>query len=60
MENYFIIEDGTYVGVKFKEYKELLEIKGKYEELKQQQPLIFYDGLKQDKTFKPPYTITCE
>ena len=61
MENYFIIEDESYVGVKFKEYKELLEIKGKYEELKQQQqPLIVYDGLEQDKAFKPPYTITCK
>lgn len=60
MENYFIIEDETYVGVKFKEYKELLEIKGKYEELKQQQPLIVYDGLRQDNTLKPPFTLTCK
>lgn len=57
MENYFIIEDETYVGVKFKEYKELLEIKGKYEELKQQQPLIVY---KEDTIFKPPFTLTCK
>lgn len=75
MENYFIIEDETYVGVKFKEYKELLIIKGKYEELKnQQQPLTFYDGIKENGTtilpckdtkttdpiFNPSYKITCD
>lgn len=73
MENHFIIEDETYVGVKFKEYKELLIIKGKYEELKKQQPLIVYDGFKENGTtilpckdiqttdpiFNPPYKITC-
>lgn len=75
MENYFIVEDESYVGVKFKEYKELLIIKGKYEELKKlQQPLIVYDGFKEDGTtiiphrdisitdpiISPPYKITCK
>lgn len=71
MENYFIIEDETYVGVKFKEYKELLIIKGKYEELKNTPILKFGEAnenetiilpckdIKTTDPFSPPYKITC-
>ena len=63
------------VKVPFEEYKELLIIKGKYEELKKiQQPLIVWDGRKEDGTtilpqreirtndpvIAPPYKITCK
>lgn len=63
------------IKIPFEEYKELLIIKGKYEELKRlQQPLIVWDGRKEDGTtilpqreirttdplITPPYKITCE
>ena len=51
MENYFIVEDETYVGVKFKEYKELLIIKGKYEELKNVPKLEFNSGIEKQNDF---------
>lgn len=61
------------ITIPMEEYKELLIIKGKYEELKKiQQPLILYDGYTengttiipcQDRTnspvMKPPYKVTC-
>ena len=63
-----------YIVVKWEEYKELLIIKGKYEELsKYQQPLIIYDGWNEkgttiiptrdltrtDPSIIPPYKVTC-
>lgn len=64
-----------YVAVKWEEYKELLIIKGKYEELsKLHEPLIIkYDGFNEkgttilpckdiktnDPIVAPPYRITC-
>jgi len=53
--------------ISLKEYKELLEIKGKYEELKSAQPLIWYDlrtpPQKPGVYYKEdtiPYKITCK
>ena len=52
------------IAITLKEYKELLIIKGKYEELKQiSMPHIYpttitYSG-KEDNKLKPPYTVTC-
>jgi hypothetical protein len=69
-----ILEDGM-VAIQWEEYKELLIIKGKYEELsKYHQPLIIHDGYKEDGTtiipqreiqttdpmIAPPYKITCQ
>lgn len=63
------------ITISLEEYKELLVIKGKYEELKKiNQPLIVWDGRKEDGTtilpqreirttdpfITPPYKITCE
>lgn len=45
------------ITIPMEEYKELLVIKGKYEELKMlKHPLIIYDG---QKDIKPPFEITC-
>ena len=64
-----------YVAITWEEYKELLIIKGRYEELsKYHQPLIIHDGYKEDGTtiipqreiqttdpmIVPPYKITCQ
>lgn len=49
------------ITIPMEEYKELLIIKGKYEELKSQQtpPLIMRDfTLKDSKKPEPPYKIT--
>jgi len=52
------------ITIPFEEYKELLIIKGKYEELKELYiPKIYptqitYNG-EITKDLKPPYTITC-
>ena len=49
------------ITIPMEEYKELLIIKGKYEELKSQQtpPLIMRDfTLKDSKMPEPPYKIT--
>lgn len=68
-------EEEVCIKITLKEYKELLIIKGKYEELKRlQQPLIVWDGRKEDGTtilpqreirttdplITPPYKITCK
>lgn len=58
------------IEIPFKEYKELLIIKGRYEELKSQQSIpwivnpkdttITYTNTKrQDKELTPPYKVTC-
>lgn len=49
------------ITISMEEYKELLIIKGKYEELKSQQS-PFYTNIKFDNTNKPviePYKVTC-
>ena len=51
----------TTIAISMEEYKELLIIKGKYEELKSQQS-PFYTNIKFDNTNKPviePYKVTC-
>lgn len=55
-------EEEVIIRIPFEEYKELLIIKGKYEELKKlQQPLIVWDGKKETDPFiTPPYKITCK
>lgn len=67
------LNDKETITISLEEYKELLIIKGKYEELKKQQPLIVYDGFKENGTtilpckdikttdpiLNPPYKITC-
>lgn len=59
------------IEIPFEEYKELLIIKGRYEELKSQQNIpwtvvnprgttITYTNTKeQDKELTPPYKVTC-
>lgn len=72
MEN----EEEICIKISLKEYKELLIIKGKYEELKEiQKPLVVFDGKKDnvnvmpypyrelqstDPVIAPPYKITCK
>lgn len=62
------------ITIQMEEYKELLIIKGKYEELnKKHRPLIVYDGYKENGTTiipcgyrtndsipETPYKITCK
>lgn len=46
------------ITIPIEEYKELLIIKGKYEEIRRlQKPLILYDVEKESP--KTPYKITC-
>lgn len=50
--------------ITLEEYKELLIIKGKYEELKSLynhnfNTKIIYRNFEDDKELKPPYKITC-
>ena len=50
--------------ITLEEYKELLMIKGKYEELKSLynpafNTKIIYRNFEDDKELKPPYKITC-
>lgn len=54
------------IEIPFEEYKELLIIKGRYEELKSQQNIpwtVKPNGTtitrKQDKELTPPYKVTC-
>lgn len=49
------------ITITMEEYKELLIIKGKYEEIRRiQKPLILYDGDRtNDPIIKPPYKVTC-
>ena len=52
------------IVITLEEYKELLMIKGKYEELKSLytptfNPQIIYHNFEDDKELKPPYKITC-
>ena len=60
--DYKLEEDKEYITIELEEYKELLMIKGKYEELKNMympsypKTSITYRGL---ETFKSPYTVTC-
>ena len=50
------MEQQKIITITLEEYKELLIIKGKYEELKEiQKPIIMID----DKGLKEPYKITC-
>lgn len=50
------------ITISLEEYKELLVIKGKYEELQKiHQPLIVWnDKNKPTDPFSPPYKIICE
>lgn len=55
------------IEISMEEYKELLEIKGKYEEVlrreeagKKAEPIIWRDGSKIDDFKKPDITITCQ
>lgn len=63
------------ITISMEEYRELLIIKGKYEELKEQKtPKLIYDGFRENGTtivpcrdtqttdpiLNPPYKITCE
>lgn len=58
------------IEIPFEEYKELLIIKGRYEELKSQQnipwtiyprgtTITYTSTKKQDKELTPPYKVTC-
>lgn len=55
------------ISIPLEEYKELLMIKGKYEELKAlygtqtlpSYPKITYAEYSKEKDLKPPYTATC-
>ena len=52
------------IVITLEEYKELLIIKGKYEELKNLYTPTFntkitYHNFKDDKELKPPYKVTC-
>ena len=52
------------IVITLEEYKELLIIKGKYEELKSLYTPTFntkitYHNFEDDKELKPPYKITC-
>ena len=55
------MEQQKIITITLEEYKELLMIKGKYEELKKiQKPIITYTEIKHDgKELKEPYKITC-
>lgn len=54
------------ITITMKEYKELLETKGRYEELKSiyqpyYKPTITYNGIRlNDNELKPPYKVTCD
>lgn len=59
MDNKESLITEKYITIPMEEYKELLIIKGQYEELKRlQKPLIFYDGTNRP-IMKPPYKVTC-
>ena len=52
------------ITITLEEYKELLMIKGKYEELKSlytptSNTKITYRNFEDDKELKPPYKVTC-
>jgi len=58
------------IEIPFEEYKELLIIKGRYEELKSQQnipwtvkpngtTITYTNTREQDKELTPPYKVTC-
>ena len=52
------------IVITLEEYKELLMIKGKYEELKSLYTSTFnakitYCNFEDDKELKPPYKVTC-
>lgn len=52
------------IQIPLEEYKELLEIKGKYEELKSQilstpPTIIKWNGNPLNPTFEEPYKVTC-
>jgi hypothetical protein len=49
------LSDVRNITIPFDEYKELLEIKGRYEELKSIKQVPYEDI----NSFKPPYKITC-
>lgn len=62
--------EGVIIGIPIEEYKELLMIKGKYEELKSQQnipwtvrpngtTITYTNTREQDKELTPPYKVTC-
>ena len=62
--------EGVIIGIPIEEYKELLMIKGKYEELKSQQNIpwtvnprgtiiTYTDKDEKRTTLTPPYEVTC-
>ena len=61
------MEDNKTITIPFEEYKELLIIKGKYEELKSQTSLAWDLNFPKtkityrdsEKELKPPYKVTC-
>ena len=60
MDNKESLITEKYITITMEEYKELLIIKGKYEELKEvQNPLIFYDRIN-NPIMESPYKITCD
>lgn len=61
MDNKESLITEKYITITMEEYKELLIIKGKYEEIRRtQKPLIFYDGTRtNDPIITPPYKVTC-
>lgn len=63
-------EKEGFIAIPIKEYKDLLIIKGKYEELKSQQnipwtvkpngtTITYTNTREQDKELTPPYKVTC-
>ena len=66
MESVIEREGKMLVAIPMEEYKELLEIKGKYEEVlrreeacKKAEPIIWRDGGNLNDRIKPDLTITC-
>ena len=58
------MNDEQMITIPLEEYKELLIMKGKYEELKSLYTPTFntkitYRNFEDDKELKPPYKVTC-
>lgn len=57
------MEQQKVITITMEEYKELLEIKGRYEELKEiNKPVITYTGFRynDEKPIISPYKVTCD
>lgn len=57
------MEQQKIITITLEEYKELLEIKGRYEELKEiNKPVITYTGFKfnDEKPITSPYKVMCD